>query len=909
MSNKDEFQEYLEKYGQAYLDQLDLEKAHKEEAEAFLQRSFEKALQENDAYSTSMGRKLIDYTWESCRKNIQALMEAESKPKRGVKALYSPLLHQLATLYGDTEKGKQELENLLTLASLTEALNACLNGSNKTDISRIAYAIAVHVEEEANIAAYLMQHPEKTREMSVKLNQRIRYSYRRMFALTWLKIDGWTLIQWKKEQRIHLGAKLLDTIIAGSGFFTLSKVSRKGASITCLQPSEWLVQTWEKNREIALSFAHRFTPTIIPPKPWDNPYNGGYYGDHQQFTSLVRLQNGMDTKLIRDYQKRLNQVDLSCIYKALNALQATPFRINKQMLTVCQQLKNQGGGMGIPTMEPAARLPHLPEPYTPAELEEHKKKQVKIIQRNNSLMGKKLRAISILAEADRYKDYAKIYFPWNMDYRGRCYPMSATLSPQGDDLAKSLLSFAEPAPCKSTEDKNWLMLHGANLAGKDKLPFTERIAWVDAHREQILNSAKDPLGYRWWFEVSEDDYPLEFLAFCFEWKRMEEWCSSSPSGTIKGFRCQIPIAFDGSCSGLQHFSALLRDEVGGKAVNLTPSPTMQDIYGIVAAKVNIVLKRDTMQGTADDVKKDEAGTPITDAQGKEQPMYGTKFLAQTWINFARETLGQEGITRKICKRSVMTLAYGSGLYGFRDNLLEDFLHPYTTNNPNQAIFRDNSHAWQAAQYMAALIWDAVANTVVKAVEGMKWLQKAAAATTKKKHVITWITPNGLPVQQNYINEIRSVFEMRIAGRKKRFYYLSTDDSAKNIKDTKEKKAQKKAGDIDKKKQCQGISPNFIHSMDACHMQRVILAATAKGIMNFEMVHDSFGTDLANAALLFQIIREEFVALYEGQDHLQAFLDGLSDLLDEKTKKALEESKPSFGKLDIKDVMKSDFCFA
>ena len=340
MSNKDEFQEYLEKYGQSYLDQLELERTHKEEAEHFLQRSFEKALQENDAYSTSMGRKLIDYTWESCRKNIRALMEAESKPKRGVKALYSPLLHQLVTLYGDTEKGKQELENLLTLASLTEALNACLNGSNKTDISRIAYAIAVHVEEEANIATYLMQHPEKTREMSVKLNQRIRYSYRRMFALTWLKIDGWTLIQWKKEQRIHLGAKLLDTIIAGSGFFTLSKVSRKGASITCLQPSEWLVQTWEKNREIALSFAHRFTPTIIPPKPWDNPYNGGYYGDHQQFTSLVRLQNGMDTKLIRDYQKRLNQVDLSCIYKALNALQATPFCINKQMLTVCQQIKN-----------------------------------------------------------------------------------------------------------------------------------------------------------------------------------------------------------------------------------------------------------------------------------------------------------------------------------------------------------------------------------------------------------------------------------------------------------------------------------------------------------------------------------------------------------------------------------------
>ena len=42
---------------------------------------------------------------------------------------------------------------------------------------------------------------------------------------------------------------------------------------------------------------------------------------------------------------------------------------------------------------------------------------------------------------------------------------------------------------------------------------------------------------------------------------------------------------------------------------------------------------------------------------------------------------------------------------------------------------------------------------------------------------------------------------------------------------------------------------------------------------------------------------------------QSGKEDIAYLLDEKTKKSLEESKPSFGNLNIKEVMQSDFCFA
>ena len=62
--------------------------------------------------------------------------------------------------------------------------------------------------------------------------------------------------------------------------------------------------------------------------------------------------------------------------------------------------------------------------------------------------------------------------------------------------------------------------------------------------------------------------------------------------------------------------------------------------------------------------------------------------------------------------------------------------------------------------MAKLIWDSVKTTVVKAVEGMEWLQKMAGLICDNDKVVTWLTPNGLPVQQNYVKTEQEVVQRR-----------------------------------------------------------------------------------------------------------------------------------------------------
>src|SRR5690554_7321940 len=110
--------------------------------------------------------------------------------------------------------------------------------------------------------------------------------------------------------------------------------------------------------------------------------------------------------------------------------------------------------------------------------------------------------------------------------------------------------------------------------------------------ECIRDIATDPLTFREWANADE---PWQFLAWAMEWNRLLEW--EDEGRDPAEFPSQIPVAQDGSCSGIQHYSAMLRDRRGGEAVNLTKLDEPQDIYGKVAEVVNQKMQ-DILAGRA-----------------------------------------------------------------------------------------------------------------------------------------------------------------------------------------------------------------------------------------------------------------------------------------------------------------------
>ena len=880
-----DFEKYKQVYGDLYEKELLLESEAKQEAEEHLKEALDKAKQDGEGGEGFLAGKLMKYSWETCRINIHALLNDAKHPKKTTQGAWLTPMKDLLSIYRDDEQG---LEDLLVLAGHSKAMDAVLmsHDNTQTTLSNVALMIGNHVKREAEVTRFYQWEESNgtdvkwlKQSMEKGIEQRVRSSYRMAYATNRMNKEGYVGLSWSNQQTEVLGAKVLEMLIAGSDYYVIRDKevdSGKGTKhIKSVDATEWFKNTWEMSESRMVANAVRYMPTVIPPRHWTDPHDGGYYGESMLGTQLIRLKVQTKTKFLKAYNRKLSAIDLGVIYKALNAMQDTPFVINKFILQTLKEIYASGGELGgVPRTEPYPTLPRLPEDAPEEQVREHKKKAVGIYKQEEARKSKALRCLLALKVAEKFSEYDKIYFPWNVDYRGRCYPIPTALSPQGDDIQKSLLLFANPSPLAEGDDK-WMAIHGANLAGNDKISFDERIKWVMDNTTNIIASADDPLGYTWWYEVSKGDYPMEFLSFCNEWKRLHDYKAEN-MGSVKGFMSNLPLAFDGTCSGLQHFSALLRDEVGGFAVNLVPSDKVQDIYSIVADKVNVQLLKDAQTGTEDEKKKKD---------GVVSYKYGTKTLAQNWVAFDRIKFGKDGITRKVCKRSVMTLAYGSKQYGFKENLLTDIIHPYVLDHPDNNPFINPN---QASVYMAKLIWDAVATTVVKAVEGMEWLQKVAGLITESGEVVSWTTPNGFLVQQNYMKMRSEVIKLRFGGSQVRFYN------------------QEETDEIDTRRQRNGIAPNFIHSMDASHLQRVVCSEQAKGNKNFMMIHDSFGTDAAHAGSLYKTIREEFVGLYKDQNHLENFLDSVSYLIDNLD--AVPEI-PKFGKLDLELVKKSDFCFA
>ena len=208
---------------------------------------------------------------------------------------------------------------------------------------------------------------------------------------------------------------------------------------------------------------------------------------------------------------------------------------------------------------------------------------------------------------------------------------------------------------------------------------------------------------------------------------------------------------------------------------------------------------------------------------------------------------------------------------------------------NDGTFPWEGSGWPAAAYMGEVIWEMVGQVVVAARTAMDWLQEAARVASSEGLPISWVTPTGFLAQQAYKVPAMKVIE-------------TTFDKVR-VQITYDTKTSEK---LDKRRQSSGISPNWVHSLDASHMMKTINAATALGMKSFCFIHDSYGTHAGNAPVLADVLRSEFVRMYSQHDVLAEFRDMLQAQLPEKVTLA---EIPEKGDLDLKMVLKSQFFFA
>jgi len=547
----------------------------------------------------------------------------------------------------------------------------------------------------------------------------------------------------------------------------------------------------------------------------------------------------------QDYINALKDRDLSLEYQCVNALQRTPWRINEFVVDTLRQCWDSGQSWeGLPPRDNLA-LPKYPFSKEPKYLNDEetavfkafKSERNKIHSYNNKSMSKRIQVERTIQLAEQYKDIEKMWYVWQLDFRGRKYPVESFLSPQNADYSKALLEFANPATITNDEEARWLAIHGANVFGVDKVSLEDREMWAYMNVDNAVDVYNDPLSNRWWQEA---DKPWQALAWCYEWALY-----SNARQFGEHFETHLPCASDGSCNGLQHLSAMLRDLEGGKAVNLTPHDTPQDIYTDVAKRTTELLQQ---EGTT---------------------------LATELLNI--------GVCRKICKRPVMIVPYSGTQHSCRDYILEALEEKCKGNNPWGDDF------WQPATYLAKFVWKAINEVIVSAHKVMDYIKSIAKLYSKQGRPFEWETPTGLLVRQSYSNTKK----LRI------WTHLSGSTVKLNYRQPLEKT-------VDSRKSVSGASPNFTHSLDAAALTFTVDKCLKEGITDFAMVHDSYGTHSPNMVKLNDKLREAFVEMYRDNDVLQNLYDSAVNTLAEGTE--IPEPPPR-GTLNIEEVLQSDYFFA
>ncbi|TXG56708.1 hypothetical protein EZV62_018021 [Acer yangbiense] len=587
----------------------------------------------------------------------------------------------------------------------------------------------------------------------------------------------------------------------------------------------------------------------LPPGYW---YDQGAY---LFLPSYVMRTHGARQQ--RESVKRTPKSQLEPVFEALDTLGNTKWRVNKRLLGVIDRMWASGGCLAGLVDREDVPLPEELDTEDEAEIRKWKWK-VKAVKKENSERHSQRCDVELkLAVARKMKDEEGFYYPHNLDFRGRAYPMHPYLNHLGSDLCRGILEFAEGRPLGKS-GLRWLKIHLANLyaGGVDKLSYEGRVAFTENHLDDIFDSADRPLeGKRWWLGAED---PLQCLAACIN--VAEAMRSSSPETTIS----HIPVHMDGSCNGLQHYAALGRDKLGAAAVNLVGGDKPADVYSGIAARVLEIMQHDA--------EKDPATNPAA--------------------SHAKILIDQ--VDRKLVKQTVMTSVYGVTYIGARDQIKKRL--------KERDAIADDTALFAAACYTAKTTLTALEEMFEAARSIMNWLGECAKEKSLDPGVpvfltdnlettllnviaaenrpVRWTTPLGLHVVQPY----------RILGR----HLIKTSLQILAL--------QRETDKVMAKRQRTAFPPNFVHSLDGSHMMMTAVACKRAGL-NFAGVHDSYWTHACDVDEMNRILREKFVELYE-----KPILENLLESFQKSFPNLNFPPLPERGDFDLREVLDSPYFF-
>lgn len=438
----------------------------------------------------------------------------------------------------------------VALLTVRQVLSYLLAGEDPK-VRRVGYAVGTIIHSELVLAELEHLSPDLYHTLAQDFGRRKSKSTRHRMTVFKMQAAkaGITVSEWATGAREQVGLYLLDTL-ARMGMIDIDapptvkgKRATVGTQNMLVRLSPEVQAVVQEIKELVAVTMPMYGPCVEPPKDWAHVWDGGFH------TEQMRRQHRCLIKAPSAARELFSSAVMPTVLSAVNALQRTAWRVNGRILDVVQEVSQTADIGEIVLLRDSTRPPPPAwlkdtssggnmSPEEAAEFQVWKRAMAEWYTQRKLAGVKYGRYHSATRSAEFFREQEALYFVYFADSRGRLYPLTYGVNPQGSDLQKALLEFSEGKPLHTEDAVRWFLIHGANKWGFDKATLAERAAWYKDKHKLLMAIASDPTGNLMWRDA---DCPLQFLAWCLEYA---DW-QIDP----QGFESRIAVSMDGSCNG------------------------------------------------------------------------------------------------------------------------------------------------------------------------------------------------------------------------------------------------------------------------------------------------------------------------------------------------------------------------
>jgi DNA-directed RNA polymerase len=509
-----------------------------------------------------------------------------------------------------------------------------------------------------------------------------------------------------KVERIAMGAFFVECVCQCTHLIDvfLQRKGKKTVRMVRHTQLYWdFLKRWKEN---VMLFRPLHMPMVIPPRPYTEALEGGYY----------TLRSPVSTVPAELYHRQFRKAKPG-VLGALNVLQQQAYQLDHGQMALerkAWELGHEVGGlprrerMASPSDQEYKREGLGPSAYWKAHW------QWRADQRKDA---QRSRFVNCLIGYERIKEFKNLYLVHHLDHRGRIYARGSQLNIQGGEVYRTLFQFAEKAPMRGSEKEfAWSLGEAMGLPPSHEI----RQDYLREYSPAIRRVGEEPLDHvSFWAEQKE---PWRFIQLCRDWAGY-----LADPGYVTGTIHWL----DQTSSGYCHAACLLGDEQLARFTNVIGSKPA-DLYVGAGKATEMRLK----------------------AKLEEEEDPKGQILIRWWLDH------RPG--RKLWKQAFMPLVYGRSYLS-----LSEVITAYLKDNQENFLTDEGIRILDLAKCLASVVHE-VGKEIMPSVMGLqKWLGEAAKLQIDAGYRPHWYTPDGLMVESYSSDSSLDWIQLSLANRKVR----------------------------------------------------------------------------------------------------------------------------------------------